>query len=162
LNASQDALAILYSFLPPQPRAWSLCETYYEHAAWFFNPIKRDELINDILSPVYKSLKAQRDSGMDSTPQISPHQLAVLYIVFALGTLTDLTLPPLHSEAKTYFHLSKAALSCRSVLDSPEVSTVRALTLMAAYLNFGVSNTMHSAWAMASLGVRLGQSVCTT
>ena len=34
----------LESYLPPQPRAWALCETYIEQFSWWFRPIKRDEL----------------------------------------------------------------------------------------------------------------------
>ena len=35
----------LESHLPPQPRAWALCETYLEQFSWWFRPIKREELI---------------------------------------------------------------------------------------------------------------------
>jgi hypothetical protein len=125
-----------------------------------FDPIKRDELIDDILTPVYKLVKAT-ESGHPSPPApVSPHQLALLYIVFALGAQKDLTLPPQHPEANLYYHLCRAALSLRSMFDSPEVSTVQAIVLMSMYIYFGGSTyTLDSSWSLGSLGFRLGQSV---
>jgi hypothetical protein len=158
--ATEEALDLMYEFLPPQPRAWSLCEIYYEHVTFIFNPIKRDQLIDEILSPVYKFLKSRESNTPDLIHPVSPHQLAVLFIVFGLGTLTDLTLPFLHPDAKTYFHLCRAALSCRPVISSPEISTIQAITLMALFHNFGGhSHTVDGAWVLISLATRLGHSV---
>ncbi|KAG6855100.1 hypothetical protein C0991_006029 [Blastosporella zonata] len=90
----EKALDLLFGYLPSQPRAWSLCETYMEHASWVFRPIKRDEIIDEILSPIYKSLKERRGSDSPDPHTIFPHKLAVLFLVFALGALVDLTLEP--------------------------------------------------------------------
>lgn len=87
----------LFDHLPSQPRAWSLCETYMEQASWAFRPIKRDEIIDDILTPTYKALKERRATGSLGAHNVSSHKLAVLFIVFALGALVDLTLEPCES-----------------------------------------------------------------
>jgi hypothetical protein len=160
-NAVDDALEALLLLLPAQPRAWTLCETYYEHGAWIMEHIRRDELIDEILSPVYKYIKSLDGnmSGLSSCP-VSPHQLAVLYGIFSVGTLMDLTLPPMHPEARTYYHLCRAALSCRSVFESPDTSTVQGMMLMGMYVFFGGTPRMMSgAWAEMSLALKLGQSV---
>lgn len=88
------AIDLLFSHLPSQPRAWSLCETYMEHAAWVFRPLKRDEIIDDVLSPIYKAQKERQASGSIPNHNISSHRLAVLFLIFALGALVDLTLEP--------------------------------------------------------------------
>jgi hypothetical protein len=80
--------------LPSQPRAWALYEAYAEHAGWVFCPVRRDEMINGILSPIYKALRAKQESGTSTIEPVSPHKLAVLFIIFGLGTLVDLTLKP--------------------------------------------------------------------
>lgn len=85
---------ILLNHLPPQPRAWSLYETYVEHASWIFGPIKRGEMIDEFLSPIYKAIKETRTTGSRPIQSISPHQSAVLFFVLALGALVDLTLEP--------------------------------------------------------------------
>ncbi|TFK43632.1 fungal-specific transcription factor domain-containing protein [Crucibulum laeve] len=153
------AYDLLLEHLPSQPRAWSLCETYMEQAAWAFRPIKRDEIIDEILSPTYKALKERQASGTSST-HVSAHKLAVLFLVFALGTLVDLTLEPFNQEAETYYHLSRGCLALRSVFDSPETATVQAVSLMAVYHGMaGKRYTMDSSWTLTSLGAKLAQSI---
>ena len=153
--------------LPPQPRAWALCETFYEHLSWWTRPIKRDELIDDILVPIYRCKNEParktyfRDSSEDETNENrSPHLLATLYLVLALGALVDLTLPACSGEAELYYRLGRAALSLRPVFDSQEVDTVQALLLMAAYQSLCTGRySLESAWRLISLAAKVAQSV---
>ncbi|GLB33705.1 putative fungal specific transcription factor [Lyophyllum shimeji] len=157
---SDKGMDILFDSLPPQPRAWSLCETYLEHATWMFRPIKRDELVDDILIPIYKSLKARRANESSEPDEISPHKLAVLFLVFAIGALVDLTLEPYNAESEKYYHLSMACLSLRSVFESPEISTVQAVVLLGACnVVGGKRQTLDSTWVLTSLGCKLAQSI---
>jgi hypothetical protein len=128
-------------------RAWALCETYFEQFAWSFSPLRRDELVDEYMSPVYKFLK--EGSSEDPPASITPHKCAVLFIVFCIGSWVDLTLEdcmfeitvtstlmlnPLDiSEADKYYHLTRACLSMRSAFDSPEISTVLAISLLSVY-----------------------------
>ncbi|KAI8996461.1 fungal-specific transcription factor domain-containing protein [Trametes punicea] len=163
-NGTDALLDKLEAHLPPQPRAWALCETFVEHLSWWCRPIKRDELIDDILVPIYNYVKDpskhsyHRDAGPDDGR--CPHLLAVLYFVFALGSLMDLTLPPCSAEAETYYRLGRSALSLRSVFDSPEIETVEALVLMAEYHSLCIQRySLESAWRILELASKLGQSV---
>ncbi|KAI4526067.1 hypothetical protein K525DRAFT_233716 [Schizophyllum commune Loenen D] len=156
---TERTLDLLYTYLPEQPRAWTLCETYLEHAAWSFRPLKRDEIIDDLLTPVYK-LKKQRATDPTVPHSVSAHKLAVLYCLFAIGALVDLTLPPFNAEARNYHHLGRAALSSRSVFDSPEIATVQAVLLMANFHTLGGKRyTMDSAWSLTSLACKLSQTL---
>ncbi|KAI0675641.1 fungal-specific transcription factor domain-containing protein [Trametes maxima] len=153
----------LEAHLPPQPRAWALCETFLEHLSWWCRPIKRDELIDDILVPIYRCAQNpeknnyHRDTGDDVR---CPHLLAVLFFVFALGSLVDLTLPPCSAEAELYYRLGRSALSMRSVFDSPEIETVQATLLMAQYHSLCIQRySLESAWRLVSLSAKLAQSV---
>lgn len=87
-------LELILNHLPPQPRAWSLYETYMEHASWIFQPLRREEMIDEILSPVYKAMKDKQTNSPSAIESISPHKLAVLFLIFTLGALVDLTLDP--------------------------------------------------------------------
>lgn len=42
-----------------------------------------------------------------------------------------------NSDSESYYLLSRAALSLRSIFDSPEVATVQAVVLMASYHGMG-------------------------
>ncbi|KAF5369994.1 hypothetical protein D9758_001145 [Tetrapyrgos nigripes] len=159
---SEKLMDTLFSYLPDQPRAWALCETYLEQAAWAFQPMRRDEIIDELLTPVYRALKAKTSEADQSSDMetLSPHKLSALYIVFSLGALVDMTLEPFNAEAEKYFELSRAALSLRNVFDSPEVCTVHATALMATYHSMaGRRYTLDSAWCLMSLAAKLAQSV---
>lgn len=176
LNGNMEAsINVLFDRLPPQTRASSLCETYLEQASWAFRPIKRDEIMEDITGPIYKALR-DREAGVPIT-WFSPHKLSVLYLIFALGALVDLTLEPCESEpayhplipfnetgktdskeAENYYNLSRVALTLRSVFDSPEISAVQAILLTAGYHAMaGRRYTMDSSvcrishWPLASI-----------
>lgn len=156
----QSILGSLLSLLPPYPRASALCETYMEHAAWIFRPIQREELIDDILSPVYALAQKRESNATESKAECFEHTIAVLYMVFAQGALMDLTLPLCNQEAEDYFHLGRVALSLRSVFESPAIHTVQALALMGYYYsNRGKQYALGSAWSVITLASKLAQSM---
>lgn len=118
-ETSGHTLDGILNHLPPQPRAWSLYETYAEHASWIFGPVKRDEIIDEILSPIYKAIKEKQTSGSSTIELISPHKAAVLFFVFALGALVDLTVEPCE--------LSHSMSFARALIFSPPLQTTRSL-----------------------------------
>ncbi|KAF8974208.1 fungal-specific transcription factor domain-containing protein [Flammula alnicola] len=153
-------LDFLFDHLPPEPRAWSLCETYMEQSTWAFRPLNREELIDEILSPIYKVVKQKQTTGSYTLHAVSAHKLAVMFLIFSVGALVDLTLQPCSKEADLYYHLGRGCLSLRSVFESPEISTVQAVLLMAYYhANAGKRYTMDSSWGLTSLGAKLAQSL---
>ncbi|KIY71236.1 hypothetical protein CYLTODRAFT_140102 [Cylindrobasidium torrendii FP15055 ss-10] len=164
LNGTVDvdaAFDLLLNELPEQPRAWSLCEAYLEHATWAFRPIRREEMITEIVKPVYGHAKDRADGlTRDARQAVSPHKLAVAYMLFSIGALVDLTIEPLSHESEKYFRLCQAALSLRPIFDSPEISTVQALVLMASYHAMGgMHYSVDTAWSIMSLGTKLAQSL---
>ncbi|KAI0718035.1 fungal-specific transcription factor domain-containing protein [Cerioporus squamosus] len=163
IEEGTDALiAKLEAHLPPQPRAWALCETFLEHLSWWCRPLRRDELIDDVLVPIYKCVKDPKRTSYhrDDEDDRCPHLLAVLFFVLALGSLVDLTLAPCSAEAELYYRLGRAALSLRSVFDSPELETVQAVALMGLYHSLCTSRySLESAWRIISMAAKLAQSV---
>lgn len=74
----------------------------------------------------------------------------------------DLTLPSCSVEAERYYQLARAALSLRSIFDSPEIETVQAVAFMSAYHSLATSRySVESAWSIMSLASRLAQGVST-
>ena len=159
-EASENALFMLLSFLPPRNRASSLCETFLEKAAWLFQPVKRDELMQDILASIYAAKEERENPLCVSTTEVSPHKLSTLYSIFALGALVDLTLPAFNEECERYHHCARAALVLRSIFDSPMVETVQAILFMTYYCSQCVQRyTRDSVWLLTSLGCLVAQSV---
>ncbi|THH34114.1 hypothetical protein EUX98_g33 [Antrodiella citrinella] len=126
-DGTDEILHRLEGELPPRERAWALCEAYLAHFSWSFRPIKRDELVNEILSPIYKTVGDFNNNGgyhpKSGCGGRCPHLLAVLFNILAIGALVDLTLQPCNGEAEKYYRLGRASLSLRSILDSPEFET---------------------------------------
>ncbi|KAF7322074.1 Zn(2)-C6 fungal-type domain-containing protein [Mycena kentingensis (nom. inval.)] len=142
-----SSLDSLYGHLPSQPRAWSLCEKYFQNGCWTAMPLMQDEAV-ELLAQVYTS-NAQRASA---------HQLAVVYLVFALGALVDLDLPSYSDAADQYFDLGCAAMSVTSFWDQPSVLTVQMLTLLATYYAHGGRRfTMDGAWTAISMAANMAQ-----
>lgn len=155
-----ELLYRLEAELPAQPRAWALCETYLAYFSWWFRPIKRDELINEILSPIYKYASDPSSIEGYRGGVRCPHLLATLFLVFAVGALVDLTLEPCSVEAEKYYRLGRAALSLKSIFDAPDLGTIQAIALMSAYHSLcSTRHTSESAWALISLAARLSHSV---
>lgn len=150
----------LLNLLPEYPRATTLCETYLENSAWIYHPISREELIDETLAPIYALAQDRQMEISEIKREISPHTLAVLYMVFAHGALTDLTLPPYNAEAENYFHLGRLALSLQPVYDLPTIQTLQALCLTSLYYaNHARYPTLDSAWSIMALANKLAHSV---
>lgn len=101
-----------------------------------------------------------------SAPQATKgtaHELALLFVIFCFGALTDMELPPApdNPEADHYYQLTKAALALEPVLERPpSVSTVQTLSLMGIYEGLcSGENSIESTWALMGLATKLAQSV---
>ncbi|KAJ7028514.1 fungal-specific transcription factor domain-containing protein [Mycena alexandri] len=149
---SDHALGNLFAHLPLEARAWSLCETYYRNGCWTGMPINQSETA-ELLDLVYIR-------GGEHQARATAQQMAVLYLIFALGSLVDLDLPPYNSEANLFFDLACAAMSIKSLFENPTVVTVQALTLVASYYAHGGERfSMDAAWSTISLASSISQSL---
>ena len=142
-----NKLELLETFLPSMDTALHLCTSYIDHATFFFRPIKGDELFDTLLPGIYNAAAGRRAARLDATSspgfdideghsnmkRSTPHALASLYFIFALGALLDLNRPPFNSEAERFCDLGRAGLSLRSVYESANMDTVQAMGLMATY-----------------------------
>ncbi|KAF5316353.1 hypothetical protein D9619_006856 [Psilocybe cf. subviscida] len=167
IRPDPKGLELVKSSLPPRERAQELCKAYIEHASYFFRPIKAGEPLDLLLISIYgKQAGAPEMSSEEfdrNTADITsniPHSLATLYFVFALGSLLDLNLKPFNGEAEKYYDLGRASLSLRTVYDSPNMFSVKALGLMATYHSLaGRKYSRDSAWCVMSFAAKLAQSI---
>ena len=148
---AEDMQDLIEAHLPPWPRAAQLCDLYLEQAPWFFGAVTRRQLLEEILPLFYPEAEAAQGTGgaLSSSAAAfslhrqggggtggSSHDLALLFVIFCFGALTDVDLPPAphNSEAERYFQLTRAALNLEPVLERPpSVVTVQTLSLMAIY-----------------------------
>ncbi|OSX55866.1 hypothetical protein POSPLADRAFT_1098848, partial [Postia placenta MAD-698-R-SB12] len=146
---------LMEAHLPPWPRAAQLCDLYLEQAPWFFGAVTRRQLVEEVLPLFYAEAVEYRAhagasgsgsieagaqlsssaAAFDLQPARTPgtaHDLALLFVTFCFGALTDVELPPAphNSEAEQYFQLTRAALNAEPLLERPpSVVTVQTLSL---------------------------------
>lgn len=136
--------------LPSKEEAWSLLESYHENFTWNYNPIPRTVLIREFLSPTYDPRQG---------PPSLLH-LSVLFSMFSIGILVDLSRAPNSAEAKMYRDVAKIPLDIESVSKDTSIVTLEALIMYAQAIQWsddpnGPANT----WTYLSLSVTLGESI---
>ncbi|KAF5348854.1 hypothetical protein D9756_009706 [Leucocoprinus leucothites] len=91
------------------------------------------------------------------------HDLALLFMIFCFGALTDINLPPApeNTVSEEFFQLTKAALVLEPVLErAPSVSTVQTLSLIAIYEGIcSRDGSVERTWGVWGVAVKLAQSI---
>ena len=157
------ALKMLENRLPPWERAHFLAQTFLDQISSFFRGLTRLQLMDEMLPTIYKhhfppNLELEEDYS-------GAHDLALLFIVFAIGALVDLPVDPLNSEAAEYHQLARAALSRQPVLEKPSLATIQTLRLLAIYNGLSSESgddetSMETTWSLTTLAIHLSQTVC--
>ena len=104
--------------LPPFEEASTLIEAYMGHVAWLCQPFNRSSLFRETVRPAYSLDNHLLPNG----------NLAILFIVLAIGKLVDLTGPPDYPAARQYYHLAETALVLNgNMLCHPTLASIQAL-----------------------------------
>lgn len=156
LNAESVSIQNLFWYLPPADKAAELRSIYYTNAAWMYNPIPQESFDFEVYHQFYDT------SNVPSADDpLLPHRLSLMFMILAIGTLMDTSLPAYSIEAEKYHQLAKAALFRDSFVDSPTINAVQALYLMTYYLFLSDRNGAGSGsrWALMGMAVKVGQSI---
>ena len=160
---------IVEGMLPSYSRATALVEAYLQNLSWFFRPLDRGEIMEELIPIVYK--RKHPPSHMEhavASPSDSPggqprtdlHVLALLFAIFAVGAVADLTLPPWNDEAELYYHLARTALSLKPVFEGAGLHAVQAIALVGAYDLFACrKNELEGSWKIITFSLSLAASV---
>ncbi|KIJ32128.1 hypothetical protein M422DRAFT_783547 [Sphaerobolus stellatus SS14] len=127
------------SRLPSPLRAWKLCETYYNCAAWLCPRFPRNIFQDQILVPVYSTTPPSvRRAGLGYV------EIASLFMIFAVASLVEypinqnkgeiLPLPNNDAEALLYYQLARAVLTVgQCTVEEPTLASIRCLLIMVHY-----------------------------
>ncbi|KAI9450548.1 fungal-specific transcription factor domain-containing protein [Russula earlei] len=153
-------LYVLEAYLPPWSRATQLCTLYLEQAPWFFGAVKARQLHEEILPLYYVEA---RPYGVSPPSSSTAHDLALLFVIFCFGSVTDDNLPPApgNAEADRFYTLTRAAIALTPPMDRPPtLSTVQAFSLMAIYQGIVANqDSIENTWTMMGLATKLAQSI---
>ncbi|KAI0629186.1 fungal-specific transcription factor domain-containing protein [Trametes polyzona] len=151
-----ERLRSLFWYMPGPEEAFELRRVYFQHAAWMYNPVSLAQLNESAFNIFYNDYKTP-----DINDPLLSHQLALLYMVLAIGSLMDTSRPAYNVEAEKYHQLARAALFQSPIFEEPTLLAVQSLYLMAFYLFLSErhGNGVGSRWAFMGLAVKLGVSV---
>lgn len=151
-------LMVINSHLPTYERATALVEAYLQNISSLFRPIRREQIIEELL-PIFYSRRNDARLLRNSS-EVTAHQLALLFAVFACGATGDLTMDACNEEGETYKQLARSALSLYSIFEGTSLVTVQALALIGAYDLYSASTeTIEAAFKLLALAHCLGISV---
>ncbi|KAJ3711145.1 fungal-specific transcription factor domain-containing protein [Lentinula raphanica] len=141
----------LIEYLPKAAVARRHSQSFYRYGAWQYTPIQEVDFNTFIYQPFYEP----DDTTVFEEP-LANHNLAVLFLIIALGALLDLEQPSHSSEAKWYYQLGKASLALEPVLDSSSLSTIQALVLLSYYM---LLDDIHDQrWSIMGVASKLTQT----
>ena len=161
-QSEETLLSQLVSYIPPFERATALYEAFFRNLSWFVAPIERSHFVTEIIPLFYPRRKPIQPGHVQ--PEHS-HDLALLFVLFACGSVGDLTQSPVNEEAAQYHTLAKAAMGVRSIMHGASLAGVQTLYLLAGYDFYtGQKSSQEDAWKLVTLGSSLAAavSVCNT
>lgn len=119
--------------LPRSDEARVLVESYLRLLGWHSSPLTREDLF-----AIFDATYTPR-SDLKRSKHLAFHQLAVLFVVLALGTLMNMELQPHDPQAHKYFSMAELSLAAGK---------------------FWTFNTLESAQALVSDRVQVHQLTC--
>ena len=158
----KDTISLIRTYLPPWEQAVTMAESYLENAAWIFRSVTRHQLINEMLPSIYGKRLAY-----PSDDYSGPHVLALLFSIFALGSVVDVNLSTqaAESEGEHYNQLALTALGLQPVLEKPSLVTIQTLHIVSIYHAMlgseasGGESSMEFTWSLVNLAAHLAQTV---
>jgi hypothetical protein len=157
----KDTIELVRGYLPPWDKASVMAESYLECAAWIFRSVTRHQLVNEMLPSIYRRLPSP------SEEYNGPHDLALLFSIFALGCALDVSLPTRAAEieGEHFNQLALAALCLQPVLEKPSLVTIQTLHIVSIYHAMlgndvsGGESSMEFTWSLVNLAAHLAQTV---
>ncbi len=111
---------LLSYYLPPYNEATRLVQLYLEQAPWFFGAVTEKQIEQEIM-PMWYEEELFSDKNTSSLPGTTiskqrtgtSHDLALLFMLFCFGSLTDMNLPapPDNPMSDKFYQLTKVALT---------------------------------------------------
>ncbi|CEL61942.1 putative transcriptional regulatory protein C1F7,11c OS=Schizosaccharomyces pombe (strain 972 / ATCC 24843) GN=SPAC1F7.11c PE=4 SV=1 [Rhizoctonia solani AG-1 IB] len=142
----------LRALLPTADKAWTICEFYFMHATWLYNPIPRSQFIETIFNRMYRT-----PTNIDAC---SAHQYSVMFGILAVGVQLNTDLPAYHQDAEQYHMLARAALALDCSSENTTISAIQSILLMCYFcqLTDNKDSPMHH-WSLIGLGMKLAVGI---
>lgn len=98
-----------------------------------YTPITHEDFTQTIYHPVY-------GQGSTDADILSPHNLALLFMILAMGSLMDLEQPAHSPQAMQYFHLGRAALAIKPIFEDQSIQAIQTLVSITTWILFNLAH----------------------
>ncbi|KAI6096910.1 hypothetical protein EDD16DRAFT_1499936 [Pisolithus croceorrhizus] len=158
-HSTLNVETLVNKYLPSWERARYLSEVYFEQATSLFQSVPRDYILLELLPAYY----------VNNVPHVTqaekPHQLSLLFLIFATAALLDPNQKPGSVEPESYHKVARAAICLQSVMEKPSLETIQALHLLSVYNAVsgnelaGKETSTETSWSLVTLAAHLAHTV---
>ncbi|KIR32977.1 hypothetical protein I352_04916 [Cryptococcus deuterogattii MMRL2647] len=142
--------------MPSWSEASGLVEAYYRYFAFHFEVVSRSTL-QRILQQAYSNV---RNRTLGQSLKVHPQELALLFIVFAMGARYSMEFTLDEAPGAEYLPLAKACLAKGDFMAHNTLAGVQALVIMSFYnLEAEDGRGGDSAWPLSGLAMRIIQAM---
>ncbi|KAH8116265.1 fungal-specific transcription factor domain-containing protein [Phellopilus nigrolimitatus] len=148
-----EARSSLLRFLPDHSKALALSLLYFEHAGCSFQVVQQE-----IFIPFLLRILMQVANGMTIGENLHSHEVAVIFLVFAVGSHVS---EDSNDQAlgEKYRWLACAAMSLNPLMKEATSTTLQALFVMVQYFSCVDSPSCERRWLLSGVMYRLAYSV---
>ncbi|KAM0746216.1 hypothetical protein T439DRAFT_140567 [Meredithblackwellia eburnea MCA 4105] len=142
--------AHLLDMLPPEDEGRVLLDVYFRHFAWHFDIAPRATI-----QPFFDKAYTATGREMNSS-NFPPHEVALLFIIFAVGAYYNLELQPGDPSVEEYLKISKAALAKGDVMATNTMNALKTMFIMAhLHLSLDSGKNGDASWGLWGVTSRM-------
>ncbi|ORX41278.1 hypothetical protein BD324DRAFT_613935 [Kockovaella imperatae] len=151
LHGQERSFEDLLSELPPPDDVEVLVDCYYRYFTWNHDVAPRRSI-----QPLLNRVLGDRQPVKILAKNIHPQQLALVYMILAIGSLYNLELPQHDPQAEDFLLLSKNCLTKGDFLNHNTMPGVQTLLMMGHYhLETEKGRNGNQAWPLWGLAMRI-------
>ncbi|KAG6848803.1 hypothetical protein H0H93_013878, partial [Arthromyces matolae] len=190
LGSPEGVQGLIASHLPSYLTATILVQTYLQQCSWLFHGVTKEQL-EEMVEEIYSRAdpRPAEEPVNRESHYSGPHDLALLFIIFAVGALVQPPRSPSSPESQPpsspsttafsshitsalspnalgehYYQISRTALALQPVLEKPSLVTIQTLHLMSIFNAMSGSNlqnetSMEVTWSLITLAAHLSMTI---
>ncbi|KAL5537067.1 hypothetical protein ACEPAF_890 [Sanghuangporus sanghuang] len=153
VTPAQEVKAEILSYLPNHNKALAIALLYFEHVNCLYQVLQQDKFVSHLFEVLLGSTQ-----GLTVGEKLHSHQLAVIYLVLAIGSILSEDVND-RAESEKYYLAACAAMSISPIVKEATGAAVEALFLMVQYFNRIDSPACDRQWLWSGVMFRLAYSI---
>ncbi|EJD07390.1 uncharacterized protein FOMMEDRAFT_164371 [Fomitiporia mediterranea MF3/22] len=154
ITPDPEAKSAILRHFPDHQKALALSLIYFEHAGCSFQVIQQELFVPNLLEALLQASK-----GETSGDRLHAHQVALIYLVLAIGSHLNREDSNGKADGEKYYLLACAAMSLSPIVKVSTSASLQALFVMVQYFNCVDSPACERRWLVSGVMYRLAYSI---